>query len=132
MYGWIIKGNAFKETGMYNHFSSKNDWIEDIVGDKWSDMQNELKGAADQCNELIEADEHPEWHTYEMLKDDLQFELYELMLDKGCVRVGTRYGSKEIHFEARPEVLKSKHQFLVEFADTERMNPNFDPKEKRN
>lgn len=94
-FGWITHAGDVVHCDKYAHLSEEVLVIsESIKGFKrWYDSEYEIiKSAELGSQELIEKDEHPEWHHYEMLNDEFQSECLTKLYEAGWIRFGS-YGN---------------------------------------
>jgi len=93
IYGWITPKGEFEECAKFGHFESPSVlalWESEGYDDK-------LKGIKEDCENLINDNDHPEWHIYEMAKDDFLSELMDQLYELGYIRVGTQ--GMDMYFE---------------------------------
>jgi len=93
LYGWINLKGEFEETSRWGHQNAE------CIQAIWDETgkQSELDGIEDCCQARIDADEHPEWHWYEMAQDDFRHEVVQIAYERGMIRVGTN--GTDMHFE---------------------------------
>jgi hypothetical protein len=126
--GWLTPSGEFVKCELYEHLSVvvENPVFIAQVPEIDSLLQ-ELYDCESYCQEMSEREGsgNAEWHRYEMLQDGMSCKIRCLLLDAGFIRVGEYKNS--IHFEGRPNHLKSKHQMCVDFADSYGANAIFEP-----
>jgi len=91
-------------------------------------LLKELKETENECVEMaeIEGPIHAEWHQYEMHCDRVIPKIIQELYRNKYIRVGS--SDDEIHFEAFPNVIKSRYQECKDFAEQHEMQAVFEPK----
>jgi hypothetical protein len=128
IYGWLSPDGEYIPCGMYEHleaiatnpiFLKRVPEIEDIFA--------ALEEVAAGCQELAdrEGSHNAEWHIYEMECDRLRPKIWKKILNAGFIRVGEV--GEDLHFEGRPNVLRSKYQMCKDFADSYGAGAVFEP-----
>ena len=128
MFGWLTPRNQFIECGMWAHLSVilQNDEarsITDLV-----EIESHLEYVEEGCQELIDQDEHPEWHTYEMACSDAAHDMVKILYDHQFIRIAQK--GDRVHFEGRPNALKDAHQRCKDFAEGHACTAEFDSQGK--
>ena len=115
--GWMTPSGKFLMCGMYMHLSQALDFpeIKQALGDWGEQSDARLTQVMAGCQDAIAHGEHPEWHSYEMASDSVQYKLREKLLKAGFLRVGTMGNS--IHFEGKPHAIKNLFQKCKDFAE---------------
>jgi hypothetical protein len=127
MYGWIKPNKEFLECDKWDHLQSIFDDVDTFSVGTIEDMSITLDRIEDSCRELIEQDEHPEWHRYEMYKWDVEYEARKQLLEAGFIRVGQH--KDRIHFEGSQKAITDKMQFLKDFAEDRNCTAEFEIQE---
>lgn len=93
IYGWITPKGEFEETKQWEHKGCKS------IQDLWDELgyQDRLDGIEESCQSLIDDNEHPEWHRYEMAQDKFEWKVTREAYNRGFIRVGTL--GMDMHFE---------------------------------
>ena len=71
--------------GVYEHY----DFVEKNyrhIG-RIDEILNEINGVYESCESLIEEGEHPEWHCYEMAKDDGEMTINAILMNNNILRL---------------------------------------------
>lgn len=126
--GWLCPDGKFVQCEMYEHidFCKKHPIFTQRVP-KIVEILDRLDSIEEGCRELAEREgnSNAEWHCYEIASDNARPEIRRLLLNDGFIRVGESEGS--LHFEGRPNVLKSKHQACKDLADSYGTDAVFEP-----
>lgn len=77
-------------------------------------VAEDVSFAEEECTELAEAGEHPEWHVWEMVSDNARREVMNTMFKAGFVRYGTYDGN--MHFEGTREGISKSRETCKTFA----------------
>lgn len=110
--GWITPSGKTIACNMYDHFHSIMNYPE--VPDM-TDLANDVQDAEDACQELCDADEHPEWHSYEMAENGAKWEAYNRLLEAGFIRVGLNRQDHVLEFEGKKEMHQTIKQLLKDW-----------------
>lgn len=124
--GWMAPNGDFIECALYEHMDvirSHNIFSKYVP--KLDDIFSRLDHICDSCQKAANSGEHPEWHCYEMACDNERSNIRRLLLNAGFIRIGQSKDS--IHFEGRPNHLKTKHQKCKDFADSYGADAVFEP-----
>jgi len=124
--GWMTPTGNFIECETYCHFAAilKHEELSDAL-ELWGKTKElELTGHYQDCQDLINQGEHPEWHGYEMAEDDVKYEARIKLLRKGFLRVGTQ--SNTVHFEGKSYAIKKLFQKAKDFAENHDMDYEFE------
>lgn len=94
--GWLLPNREFVECELFAHLEvvANNASLRKLVPDT---IFSNLEEVELWCQELADSGDHPEWHCYEMARDDANDKVRDILLDAGCYRVG-RVGNR-LYFE---------------------------------
>jgi hypothetical protein len=115
--GWITPYGKVIETKPYEHFGEFND---QVLKDLWLPYKEEIDSAYDCVQENIEADEHPEWHIYEICESDCITKAYEDAYKLGYLRLSPWIYLGEllgIAVQGLPQWIESHKTIIKELAD---------------
>lgn len=129
--GWMCPNGEFVECDSMQHLAAVRSHpvffrcvpeIERILDD--------LAETEEMCQDLADREgaSNAEWHIYERKNDRAGSSIVRLMLDAGFIRVGSVAG--DIHFEGRPNRLKSNYQLCKDFADSYGAKAVFEPQKR--
>ena len=90
-------------------------------------LVTDLKRTEQCCLDSIAQGEHPEWHGYEVKESKVNSKIWESLMRKGCIRYGTSYNGRNLHFEGSPYALKKYMQKCKDFAEENGLEAHFDP-----
>ena len=126
--GWIAPDRTFIECRYYGHIQGIFDKIQEDLG--LGHLLDHLEAVRQECQHLedTQGSGNAEWHCLESAESNARFEIYNELLDRGYVRVGTSRNT--IHFEGRPTVLEAKKIELQDFAQERDCNWEFEPFKK--
>ena len=91
-FGWITHTGDVFSCAEYDHLSEEVLVLaKSIKGFReWYDPEYEtIKSIEQDSYDLIEKDEHPEWHCYEMANSDFHSECLTRLYDAGWIRFGS-------------------------------------------
>lgn len=114
-YGWITQSGKIIETDLYGHLGVISNNFKEFNVSNFQNRLNEIESIQIECSERIESGEHPEWHIYEMAKDDLTWKIINAVFDAGNLRFGQREST--IYFEGKSEAIKNLCQKAKDFAE---------------
>lgn len=124
--GWLAPNNEFIQCNLFEHIEIiRENKIFSKYVPKIDDIIQNIENIYDSCQSYADHGEHPEWHCYEMACDDARPEIRRLLLNAGFIRVGE--SKNGLHFEGRPNHLKTKHQRCKDFADSYAAEAYFEP-----
>lgn len=126
--GWLCPNGEFIQCGRFEHIAVCKQYP--IFGErvpKILDILESLDETEQMCQEMADRDGHrnAEWHIYEIASDKAGPEIKRLLLNNGFIRVGEFDG--DLHFEGRPNHLKSQHQMCKDLADDYGAGAVFEP-----
>jgi hypothetical protein len=126
--GWMTPEGKFFECVMYDHIHmvSKIPELKRFVPDM-DEYIDRLKSIDETCCEDNADDGCPCWHNYTLAEMDISGEIRELLLNAGCMRVGSIPSAGTMHFEGRASlVTTTKLQAAYDLAENYDMNPVFE------
>ena len=126
VFGWLSpKGNFYPARPM-QHLDAvaQSPELKSLLP-SFDERMAELKSREQESEDLIANDEHPEWHGYEMLKDDIEYGVMRNLYSQGCLRVGS-VGST-MHFEGTANAIKNLYNKAINLAEEHEMAPKFEP-----
>ena len=127
-FGWITKDNQVLLCKEYDHFETLREFPEitkyvDIDG-----IIESLDWVQQDCCNLAQEGEHPEWHHYEMYEDSCRDRVWSTLLKNGFIRFGIAYNDDErMYFEGLPEVIKDKYEKCKSVAENNDRTAKFNP-----
>lgn len=126
--GWLVPGIGFLQCDQFNHIKSVRDnpvFVQKVpkIGKLIEELDN-LYEVHEQTSQQ-DGSYNAEWHIYEVSYDETRHEIWRLLLNNGFIRVGEVDG--DVHFEGRPNVLKSRYQECKDFADSYGAGAVFEP-----
>ena len=125
MFGWLSPTGRFIPCRPWMHMEVAEEDEEIRKIPEIANFFEKLEVIARNANEMIDREEPPEWHIYEMTKDGMRENLQRELLKHKYVRVGEHQDT--LHFEAFPNVIKSRIQELKDFAESRGKNYKFEP-----
>jgi hypothetical protein len=126
--GWMTPEGKFFECDMYDHIevASKTPELWRFVPDM-DDYESRLESIDECCSEALADGENPCWHAYTMAEMDISCEIRELLLNAGCMRVGSIPSTGTMHFEGRASlVTTTKLQAAKDVAENYNYTPVFE------
>jgi hypothetical protein len=132
IFGWMSPRGNFYPSEVYEHLESigKIPELKALVPNYDQEMEA-IEHLARWSRTQMDLGEHPEWHSYEMAKDEFAPKAIEALYAAGCLRVGSV--QNVIHFEGKPAGIQNLHQKAKDFAEEHGMIAKFDPqKPQRN
>lgn len=117
--GWLTPAGEFIQCKMYEHMELvKTNPVFIQFEPKIQAVLDNLERLEKQCQEDAEREgnSNAEWHLYEMASDRAPDEIWQLLLNRGFIRVGESDDS--LHFEGRPNHIKKQHQICKDLADS--------------
>lgn len=125
IYGWIMPSGKFKEAKPWGHLKAITGEPEmRNVVPRIDEIQADLDALEKDCQSLIDQGEHPEWHRYECAESSALFEVRNLLLDAGFIRVGSNYN--DLCFEGTGVALANHMQRCKDLADQHGMKATFE------
>lgn len=91
-FGWITNTGDVFSCAQYDHLSEEVLVLaKSIKGFReWYDSEYEsVKSIEQDCQALLDKDEHPEWHCYEMANDDFRSKCLTRLYEAGWIRFGS-------------------------------------------
>ena len=130
MFGWLNPEGRLIKCDYLDHVDTLHQHARGEFAEFLKKCEARLKETHDACQELDDREGvgHGEWHVYEMLEGTLEGEIYTRALDEGWIRIGVGYGG--LHFEGRPEALKSQHARCKQLAERLTLRAVFEPQKK--
>lgn len=126
--GWLCPNGEFIECSRWEHIATcrKHPIFAQRVP-KVLEILEDLDRTEEMCQELAdrEGNHNAEWHLYDIASDNARPKIWRLLLNDGFIRVGEVDG--DLHFEGRPNQLKSKYQMCKDFADSYGAGAVFEP-----
>lgn len=124
--GWLTPKGDFVKCDHYAHLDIARH-PDVITIPRIAKLISELDKIHDDCSDHAdrEGSHNAEWHIYEMAMDDARVEIWKTLLNHGYIRIGEV--DNELHFEGKPNHLKSKYQKCVDFADSYGAKAVFEP-----
>ena len=116
-FGWISPNGNSLGCEMFNHLENIFEWEESSNIPKIIEASNSLNDILNDIDYLIDNDEHPEWHNYEMAKDGYECEVYKELLNHGFIRIGVSTIGEIIEAEGKPEYIKKHLSLLNQIVD---------------
>jgi len=113
-FGWICPCGCIVGCSLHEHM----DVVAALPGaPDVEDLRKQVAEARRGCEELDEAGEHPEWHTYDMALDDAQFTAYERLMTAGFIRVGYHRHRHNLDFEGSADALGRQKRFIQRIVE---------------
>ncbi len=113
-YGWLLPDGTAHECAKYNH---SNISLAVLVDPNFQEQQQDVRDAHQECTDLDDAGEHPEWHSYEMTLGRIDWQARKLLYAKGALRYGTftspSDGQRKMEFEG---IVEGIHALRVDAA----------------
>lgn len=126
--GWLCPNGEFIQCERWQHIEAceKHPIFTEKVP-KIGKLLERLRSIEEGCEEHAarEGSSNAEWHIYEIARDEARPEIWRLLLNGGFIRVGEVDG--DLHFEGRPDQLKSKYQMCKDLADSYGTGAVFEP-----
>jgi hypothetical protein len=126
--GWMTPEGKFFECGMFDHITTVSTVPE--LGrfvPYLEDYKVRLEDIDTICCQAGEDDEHPCWHNYALAEMDISVEIRNLLLEAGCMRVGSIPSADTMHFEGRASlVTDAKLQAAYDLAENYGYTPVFE------
>lgn len=113
---------------MYDHVRVVSDTpeLKCFVPDM-DDYEDRLASIDEACCEAADDGVNPCWHDYQMAEMDISSDIRELLLNAGCMRVGSIPSKGTMHFEGRASlVTTAKLQAAYDMAENYDMTPVFE------
>jgi len=127
IFGWLSPRGNFYEVDMYGHVEAIAQYpeLKKLLPDLDEELVN-LQSIKQWSLDQIDQGEHPEWHGYEMASDRVRYAILDTLYAQGCLRVGS--SGSALHFEGRPQAIKSLYNKAKDLAEEYGMSPAFDPR----
>jgi hypothetical protein len=126
--GWLCPSGEFIQCDRWEHIETcrKHPIFAQRVP-KVLEILEDLDSTEEMCQELAdrEGNHNAEWHIYDIARDAARPKIWRLLLNDGFIRVGEVDG--DLHFEGRPNQLKSKYQMCKDLADSYGAGAVFEP-----
>ena len=103
--GWITPKGEFLGCNFYDHIAIV---ISHVQNPQALELVEGLHEIEQGSLRLIEEGEHPEWHVYEMAKDDADDAIVRMAYEEGFVRVGVGRDIGVIGAEGTPAAIKAR------------------------
>ncbi len=127
LFGWISPKKQFFPCKDYEHAKCAFENFSE-VNEMFSGIFDDLAYTQEQCQQMSDEGEHPEWHRYEIALSDFDCNLVEFMYRRGYIRVGTIYNNNTCCFEGVPEILRQHNQFCLDLCEKNGLTPKFEPR----
>jgi hypothetical protein len=126
VFGWLGPRGKFYACKAWDHIKSINDHA-DLVAlvPDYESIKSEVNSARELCQSLENAEEHGEWHHYEMAVDDANAFMTTSLYQAGCLRVGS-VGDR-MSFEGTSSAIKQLYQVAINLAESHGKTPAFEP-----
>ena len=126
--GWLSPRGKFLQCPLWGHLEvldQNRAFVESVseIVDLLNRIERDYQDQQEYAEEV--GSHNAEWHNYEIKCDGFRCDIRRLLLNNGFIRVGESKGT--LHFEGRPNQLKSKYQQCRDFADSYGADCVFEP-----
>lgn len=122
--GWLAPNGKFYECkrAIFDHLHvvETNAEIKRLMP-SW--FEEKLKRLKNLQKELEKTENHPEWHSYDAMKDSIEISVYDEMYKKGFLRVASHSG--EVYFEGTSSGISSLYNKAKDLAEQSDMKAVF-------
>lgn len=127
LFGWLSPRGRLYTCSRWGHTDLvlNAPELKSILSDQTLRRSAELKQAYDDAKDRMDAGGHPEWHSYDSMKDALKSDLTDEMYQKGFLRVASR--GEDLHFEGKPDAIKNLYQKARDIAEERGGKAHFRP-----
>lgn len=128
LFGWLSPRGKLYPCESYGHFEVVLDTPEllALLPEATKRSIANMGRVRDRCAERSGRDEAPEWHEYEMFRDDVKTEVIDDMYRLGFLRVASQ--KEDLHFEGTPEAIRNLHQRATAMAEERWGKATFRPR----
>lgn len=109
--GWITNNGKIVECEPWEHLKTDDPMVRSV----WSEYEDIVDGAYENCASAQEEGEHPEWHIYEICLDNCQSKALVQLYNKGYIRV-SNYGTN-IAINGTRKAIESQKYVLKKLSD---------------
>lgn len=127
LFGWLSPGGRLHRCDRWGHTDIvlNTPELKSLLSDRTLRRSVELKRVYDDAKERTAEGGHPEWHSYDMMKDALVHDLSDEMYERGFLRVATH--GKDLYFEGTPNAIKNLYQKARDMAEERGGKAHFQP-----
>lgn len=126
LYGWLSPRGKFISTNRaMNHLEAikNNPELNALMPDDFKDSIAKLRHIEKNSEHAAETGEHPEWHRYEILSDQIEERAYDALYSRNYLRVAT--WRDEVHFEGTSNAIKNLYQKAKDLAEENGFDAKF-------
>lgn len=105
-FGWISPSGRLIPCSQWGHYDViiNDEEIESAI--PWIHASwGGVEAAREECENLANSGEHPEWHIYEIAEDNFRYKVWEALMSAGFLRVGTSVYGKIVEIEGSRDTL---------------------------
>lgn len=116
----FFNGN-FHETGLFDHFRKYINVADGEFLDLLRDLEKQKEAVYEECEMLLDLNKHPEWHLYDMTRDDVETKATDAFYDRDGVRILID-DNMNVFFEGKTKGLELIKSYILYCSKHETIN----------